>query len=79
MRLEWSPQSEKDLRKFPDKERERVTEAMEVFAEAGTGDVGKLQGSDRPEWRLPMGSYLARFTGPRDGIYILRVRYRSQA
>ena len=54
-------------------------QAVERFAETGTGDVKKLQGVNPPEFRLRVGDYRARFHQDGDTIRILRVRNRREA
>ena len=57
----------------------RVKQSIERFAQAGTGNVKKLQGIDAPEYRLRVGDWRVRFQLDAETIRILRVRNRSAA
>jgi len=57
----------------------RVKQAVERFAATGAGNVKKLQGIDRPEYRLRVGDYRVRFHHDDETIRILRVKNRREA
>lgn len=57
----------------------RVKQAVERFADAGAGNVKRLQGIDPPEYRLRVGDYRVRFHQEGETICILQVRNRREA
>ncbi len=76
-----TPTAEKDLRKIPHNEQERIRIAMRDFGSDPTqGDVRKLQGKP-DEWRLRVGDWRIRFAfdGGTRSIVILRVLPRGRA
>lgn len=78
-RVVFRPQAAKDLERLPDRIRGQVEEAIERFAQAGTGDVKMLAGEGR-HLRLRVGDWRVRFTFEKpDIIRILHIRNRSEA
>lgn len=57
----------------------RVIRAVERLAESGQGDVRRLQGTARREWRLRVGDWRVRFTLERDRLVVLRILPRGEA
>ena len=57
----------------------QVKNAVERFAETGTGKVKKLQGIEPPEFRLRVGDFRVRFQVDGDTLRILRVLNRKDA
>jgi mRNA-degrading endonuclease RelE of RelBE toxin-antitoxin system len=57
----------------------RVKQAVERFAETGSGNVKRLQGINPPEYRLRVGDYRVRFYQEEETVRVLRVRNRREA
>jgi len=79
MEVEWTEPSLADLTSLDRGIARRVREAVERFAEAGSGDVKRLQGIDPPEFRLRVGDYRVRFQLDAGTVRILHVRHRREA
>lgn len=60
-RIVWSERARRDLRKLDASVSQRVVSALEELAEAGHGDVRRLQGIE-DQWRLRVGKWRVRFT-----------------
>ncbi|MDE2815352.1 MAG: type II toxin-antitoxin system RelE/ParE family toxin [Chloroflexota bacterium] len=60
-RIVWSEHARRDLRRLDALAAERVVRAVERLAEAGHGDVRRLQGIEG-QWRLRVGKWRVRFT-----------------
>jgi mRNA-degrading endonuclease RelE of RelBE toxin-antitoxin system len=78
-RVEWTEFALQDMAALDKGVARRVAKAVERFAEAGAGNVRKLQDVDPPEYRLRIGDWRARFVQDEDTIRILRVRNRREA
>jgi mRNA-degrading endonuclease RelE of RelBE toxin-antitoxin system len=59
-RLLFEGRVEKDLRRIPEAEREKILAALQHFAETGLGDVTRLKGNTRFH-RLRTGNYRSVF------------------
>jgi mRNA-degrading endonuclease RelE of RelBE toxin-antitoxin system len=59
-RVLFRPQAARDLEWLPDRDRDRVEEAVERFAQTGSGDVKMLAGEGR-QLRLRVGDWRVRF------------------
>lgn len=57
----------------------RIKHAVERFADAGAGNVKRLQGIDPPEYRPRVGDYRVRFHLEGEIVRVLRVRNRREA
>jgi len=77
--VEWAEASLEDMAALDKGIARRVKQAVERFAETGTGSVKKLQGIDPPEYRLRVGDYRVRFELDGETVRILRVRNRREA
>lgn len=76
----WSERARRDLRRLDPSVTLRVVGAIERLAEAGVGDVKRLQGYEN-QWRLRVGAWRVRFTlEPVGGVLlIVRVLPRGSA
>jgi mRNA interferase RelE/StbE len=73
-RVVWDPRSRADLRAIRRNDRhqaDRITLAVESFAELGQGDIRKLQGRT-DEFRLRVGDWRVLFTLA-DGGHIMAI------
>lgn len=77
--IEWTEASLEDMAALDKKIARRVKQAVERFAEAGAGNVKKLQGIDPPEYRLRASDYRVRFELEGEIMRVLRVRNRREA
>jgi mRNA interferase RelE/StbE len=66
----------KQLRKLPATIRERVTDKLHRYAEAGAGDVKALTG--QPGARLRIGDYRVVFVETADAISVRAVGHRRE-
>jgi mRNA-degrading endonuclease RelE of RelBE toxin-antitoxin system len=57
----------------------RIQTGVERFAETGSGNIKRLQGSEPPEYRLLVGDWRVRFHRTEKIIRILRVLHRREA
>jgi mRNA interferase RelE/StbE len=79
-RIEWTDHALKDARRLDRPIRERIVEAIERLAEAGQGDVVRLQ-APLTGYRLRVGDWRVIFTlsmEPRI-LIVRRIRHRSEA
>ena len=60
MEVEWTESALDDMRAFDKGIARRVRKCVERFAEAGAGNVKRLQGIDPSEFRLRVGDYRVR-------------------
>lgn len=75
----FTPPARADIRRIDRDQAMRILTALHRFAQAGEGDIKKLQ-SDSGDLRLRVGDYRIRFTEePADTLYIHSVRHRSEA
>ncbi|WP_369695405.1 type II toxin-antitoxin system RelE family toxin [Jiella marina] len=75
MKVQWSHEARKGLRKMPPSDRVAIVEKLGRYAETGLGDVVKLSGA--PFYRLRHGDWRAVFERI-DGIYVVRVAHRRE-
>lgn len=80
-RVRWTRRGLKDLRKLDRPVRQRVSQAIERFADTGAGDLRRLTDVEPPEWRLRVGDWRVRLRleGGRHDLVILRVLPRDKA
>jgi mRNA interferase RelE/StbE len=76
--VEWSPAAGRGLRKLEAALTLRITQAVDLYAATGQGDVKRLQGGGC-EWRLRVGDWRVRFTREERAIVVLHVRPRGGA
>jgi mRNA interferase RelE/StbE len=78
-RVLFRPQAARDLERLEGRDRDQVEEAIERFAQTGSGDVKRLVNEDR-QLRLRVGDWRVRFVyeSP-DIIRILHIRHRREA
>lgn len=78
---EWTNRALRDLRGLDRAAAMRILDAVADLAQAGRGDVVRLQGVRPPEWRLRVGDVRVRFIYDREAglIRILRVLPRGRA
>ncbi len=76
---EWTEAALEDMAALDKGIARRAKQAVERFAETGSGNVKRLQGIDPPEYRLRVGDYRIRFHLHDETIQVLRVRNRKQA
>ena len=71
----------RDMKKFERRLARRIRDGVVELAETGSGDVAKLKGASRPEWRLRVGDHRVffQFQGDTREIRILHVRRRDEA
>ena len=75
----FRPQAGRDLEGLPNRDRDQLEEAIERFAETGSGDVKMLRGEGRQP-RLLVGDWRVRFIYEKpDMIRILHIRNRREA
>jgi mRNA interferase RelE/StbE len=78
-RVLFRPKAARELEQLPNRERGHVEEAIERFAQTGSGDVKMLSGEGR-QLRLRVGDWRVRFIYEKpDIIRILHVRNRREA
>jgi mRNA interferase RelE/StbE len=58
---------------------DRITKAVERFADSGLGDIKKLHDVDPPTLRLRIGDFRVFFRDQGESIRIVRVRDRKEA
>ncbi|OPG15424.1 type II toxin-antitoxin system RelE family toxin [Ferroacidibacillus organovorans] len=71
--IEWSQGSLKDIRRLDKPLIERITRAIEVFAETGRGDVKRLINADGA-YRLRVGEWRVRFRFVHREIQIMLIQ-----
>jgi mRNA interferase RelE/StbE len=59
-RVLFRPQAARDLEGLPNRNRDQVEEAIERFAQTGSGDIKMLAGEGR-QLRLRVGDWRVRF------------------
>ena len=79
MEIAWTGAALSDMACLDKGIARRLRQAVERFAEAGAGDVKRLQGIDPPEFRLRVGDYRVRFHNDSETVTVLRVRNRREA
>ena len=77
--IEWSEESLQDMAALEKRKARQVKNAVERFAQHGTGKVKKLQGVDPAEFRLRVGDFRVRFQVDGDTLRILRLLDRKDA
>jgi mRNA interferase RelE/StbE len=78
-RVLFRPQAARDLERLEDRDRDQVEDAIERFAQTGSGDVKRLVNEGR-QLRLRAGDWRIRFVYEKpDIIRILHIRHRSEA
>jgi mRNA interferase RelE/StbE len=78
-RVEWTEPALVDMAALDKGLARRVKQAVERFAESGSGNVKKLQGIDPAEYRLRVGDWRVRFQVERETLRVLRVLNRREA
>jgi mRNA-degrading endonuclease RelE of RelBE toxin-antitoxin system len=79
MEVEWTEEAIDDMAALDKPIATRVKQAVERFAQTGSGDVKRLQGIHPPEFRLRVGDWRVRFHYDAAILRILRVRNRREA
>ncbi|MGD0776108.1 MAG: type II toxin-antitoxin system RelE/ParE family toxin [Candidatus Solibacter sp.] len=77
--VEWTGPALEDMAALDKGMARRVKQAVERFAETGSGNVKRLQGINPPEYRLRVGDYRVRFYQEEETVRVLRVRNRREA
>lgn len=79
--LLWSSRASRDLRRRDPQIADRVVSAAARFAADEIGDVRKLSGPGRDEWRLRVGDFRVRFEKDTElrTLTVIRVLHHSQA
>ena len=78
-RVLFRPQAARDLERLPNRDRDKVEEAIERFVQTGFGDVKMLAGEEH-QLRLRVGDWRVRFIYDEpDIIRILHIRNRREA
>lgn len=79
LQVRWTDAAERDMRGLARDAAARVLRGVIRFAEAGTGNVKALRGSE--ELRLRVGDWRVRFTIDRaaETLLVLRVLHRREA
>jgi mRNA interferase RelE/StbE len=78
-RVLFRPQAARDLERLEDRDRDQVEDAIERFAQTGSGDVKRLVNEDR-QLRLREGDWRVRFVyGKPDIVRTLHIRHRREA
>jgi mRNA-degrading endonuclease RelE of RelBE toxin-antitoxin system len=78
-RVEWSEPAAADMASLERSIANRITKAVERFADSGLGDVKKLQGVDPVTLRLRVGDYRVFFRDRGESIRVVGVRNRKEA
>jgi mRNA-degrading endonuclease RelE of RelBE toxin-antitoxin system len=66
-RVLFRPQAARDLERLPNRNRDQVEEAIERFAQTGSGDIKMLAGEGR-QLRLRVGDWRIRFEALRNDV-----------
>ena len=74
----FSQQARADVRRLDRDTAMRIFAALQRFAQAGVGDIKRLQG-ETVELRLRVGDYRVRFTEESGTLHIIRVLHRKEA
>lgn len=78
-RVLFRPQAARELLRLPPRQRDRIEEAIERFAQSGVGDIKLLAGEER-HFRLRTGDWRVRFVYEKpDIIRILHIRNHREA
>ena len=78
-RVLFRPQAARDLERLPSRDRDQLEEAIDRFAQTGSGDIRMLTDEGR-QLRLRVGGWRVRFIYEKpDIIRILRIRNRREA
>ncbi|MCY4377939.1 MAG: type II toxin-antitoxin system RelE/ParE family toxin [Spirochaetaceae bacterium] len=78
MTVHYTNKAYKDLESLAQNDRRRVVEALDRFAEGGTGDVRALAGRWKGNFRLRVGNLRA-ILRVDQGIIVVRVLHRREA
>ena len=76
--IAWTEAAIQDMSALDKGTPRRIKQAIERFAQSGTGNIKQLQGINPPEFRLRAGDYRVRFHSGGASITILRVRNRRE-
>jgi mRNA interferase RelE/StbE len=76
--IEIRTKAEKDLRRIPKADGERITRAILALRAGLTGDVKRLT-NFTPEYRLRVGEWRVLFEVESDKIVIYRILHRREA
>ena len=77
-KVQWEKIALKDVKPLSDKIRKQIVEAVERYAEHGTGDIRPVH--ERPgEYALRSGDWRIFYLEQGDTLYVLRVRNRKEA
>ncbi len=78
--LVWTAHALRDLERLDEANQSRILDALDAYAETGSGQIKKLAGTSA-EWRLRVGDWRVRFSfgGPPPGILILAILPRDRA
>jgi mRNA interferase RelE/StbE len=80
--VRWTSHAEKDLERLDRRTQQRITAAVDRFAQTGQGDVKRLQGMKEEIFRLRVGEWRVLFSQEQEEtllILILRIHPRSGA
>jgi mRNA interferase RelE/StbE len=79
--IRWTSRAEKDLERLDRKTQQRIVTAVDRFAQAGQGDVKRLQGMKEEIFRLRVGEWRVLFSQDETTclVLILRIHPRSGA
>ena len=78
MTVHYTDRAAKDMENLPFKDRQRVLDAVDRFAESGVGDVRALGGRWHGRFRLRSGTWRVIFR-MENGIVVIRVLHRREA
>lgn len=79
MTYRFAPAARRDLRKLPTADARVIVDAIEAFADSGTGDVKKLRDFKPPAWRLRVGRFRVRFEREGEGVVVVAISDRRDA
>lgn len=71
-KVAWSPRALRAVSKLDSPTRNRISEAVDTFAETGRGDVARLKGSKQPLFRLRVGGWRIIFSTEQDNTLAIR-------
>ena len=79
-RVQWRSRARADLAALDPPVRRRVLAAMARLADTNQGDMTKLRGGNRDEWRLRVGNWrvILTFDYPNNTFTVMRVQHRRE-
>ena len=79
LRVEWTRKGRSDLSKLGKRDKFRIRDAVQLFADTEHGNVRRLGGLDPPRFRLRVGEWRVMFRHEAGVIHVHRVLHRREA